>query len=67
MAQLRAELLQLQADIDNNRNALATLDEGEDPQETSIREKLSANEQAHRISIDRLTVVREGIRQYIGE
>lgn len=62
---LRAELQQLESDINNKRNTLSRIDEGFAPQEKGIREKLMANDHARKNSIDRLNIIKEGIQRFI--
>lgn len=62
---LRAELQQLESEINTKRNTLSRIDEGFGPQERSIREKLMANDHARKNSIDKLNVIKEGIQRYI--
>ena len=65
IAQLRAELQQLESDISQKRTALSKVDEGFNPQEKSIREKLNANDMARKTSIDKLNMIKEGILRFI--
>jgi multidrug resistance efflux pump len=65
ISQLRAELQQLEADINQKRSILAKTDESFNPQEKTIREKLMANDMARKISIDKLNSIKEGILKYI--
>ena len=65
ITQLRAELQQLEADINQKRGALAKTDESFYPQEKAIREKLLANDMARKVSIDKLNLIKEGILKYI--
>jgi chromosome segregation ATPase len=65
ISQLRAELQQLEADINQKRGILAKTDESFNPQEKTIREKLMANDMARKISIDKLNSIKEGILKYI--
>jgi DNA-binding transcriptional MerR regulator len=62
---LRAELQQLESEINTKRNTLSRIDEGFAPQERSIREKLMANDHARKNSIDKLNVIKEGIQRFI--
>lgn len=65
ITQLRAELQQLEADINQKRSILTKTDESFNPQEKTIREKLMANDMARKISIDKLNSIKEGILHYI--
>ncbi|GAO42120.1 hypothetical protein [Flavihumibacter petaseus] len=65
--QLKAELQKIETDIANKRTLLSRIDEGSLPQEKAIREKLQANDQAHRVSINKLNAVKDSIRQFIRE
>jgi chromosome segregation ATPase len=62
---LRAELQQLESDINQKRTTLLKVDDGYYPQEKSVREKLTANDLARKSSIDKLNMIREGILQFI--
>lgn len=65
IAQLKAEMQQLEADINSKRNILSKVDETHYPQEKALKEKLSANDFAHKTSIDKLNFVKEGIQKFI--
>jgi hypothetical protein len=65
--QLRNELQQLESEITQKRNILSKVEEGYFPQEKTIREKLSANDTARNISIDKLNSIKDGIRKFIKE
>lgn len=65
LSQLRAELQQLESDTNEKRNTLSKIDESFTPQENSVREKLSANDMAHKVSIDKLNTIKFGIQKYI--
>lgn len=65
IAQLRAELQQLESTVGQQKGMLAKIDEGFAPQERSVREKLAANDAARSISIDKLQKIREGISRFI--
>jgi hypothetical protein len=62
---LKAELMRIENDINLKRNTLARIDEGSQPQEKLIKEKLTANDQAHQVSIDKLNAVKQGIQQFL--
>lgn len=63
--QLKVELQQLETLIKEKQQALASIDNKTKPQETSIREKLQANDLAKKASIDKLSAIKNGIQQYI--
>ena len=65
IAQLREEMQKLEADIATKRSVLSKIDESYYAQEKSVKEKLSANDYAHRTSIDKLNFVKEGILKFI--
>jgi flagellar biosynthesis component FlhA len=65
ISQLRAELQQLEAAVNQKRTELAKTDDSFYPQEKAIREKLLANDMARKISIDKLNFIKEGILKYI--
>jgi hypothetical protein len=65
ITQLRAELQELEAGISQKRNTLLKVDETYYSQEKSIREKLGANDMAKKASIDKLNMIKEGIRKFI--
>lgn len=65
LAQLRAELQQLEAEVNHKKAQLAKIDEGFQPQEQSVREKLAANDAARTVSIRKLQQIREGIAKFI--
>ena len=67
IAQIRNELTQLEAEINTKRSQLARIDENNLPQEKSIQDKLYANDYAHKVSIDKLNIVKQCIQQYIKE
>jgi hypothetical protein len=63
--QLRNQLQALEADINQKRMTLTNVDAKYSPQESSIREKLLANDNAKQISVARLLTVKEGILKFI--
>lgn len=65
IAQLKEEMHKLESDITAKATVLSKIDEGYAPQEKSIKEKLSANDIAHKTSIDKLNIVKEGIVTFI--
>jgi hypothetical protein len=62
---LRNQLQALESEISKKRLQLSSVDGGYLPQETAIRQKLLANDNAKQISIVKLTSVKEGIQKYI--
>lgn len=65
LAQLRVELQQLEATLNQKKNTLSKIEENFNPQEKAIREKLNANDMARKASIDKLSLIKEGILKYI--
>lgn len=65
ISQLRAELQQLEAEVNQKKNVLSKIDEGFAPQEKVVRDKLIANDTARRASIDKLNAIKEGIFKFI--
>ena len=65
ISQLKAELQQLEAYVNQKRNVLSKIDEGFSPQEKSVREKLMANDTARKASIDKLIAIKDGIFKFI--
>jgi hypothetical protein len=65
ITQLRAELQQLETDVNQKRATLTKTDESFYPQEKAVREKLLANDMARKVSIDKLNFIKEGILKYI--
>jgi hypothetical protein len=65
ISQLRAELQQLEAAVNQKKALLSKIDEGFQPQEKAIREKLAANDTARKVSIEKLQAIREGISRFI--
>jgi hypothetical protein len=65
IAQLREEMQKLEADIATKRSVLSKIDESYYAQEKSVKDKLSANDYAHKASIDKLNFVKEGILKFI--
>jgi hypothetical protein len=63
--QLRIQLQNLESDINQKRIALSAVDTKYQPQESSIRQKLIANDSARQISVMKLTSVKEGIQRNI--
>jgi hypothetical protein len=65
VAQLKAELQQLEAEVTQKKSALSKIDESVFPKEKSIREKLLANDMARKNSIEKLNTIKEGIQRFI--
>jgi hypothetical protein len=65
LKQLRLKVQKLETEITQNRNILTTVDGKYLPQETSIHQKLSANDAARNISTGKLNNVKENILRYI--
>jgi hypothetical protein len=63
--ELKAELTRLENEINLKRNTLARIDENALPQEKMIKDKLAANDSAHKVSIDKLNAVKQCIQQYL--
>ena len=65
VTQLRNQLQALESEINQKRVALSTVDGKFSPQESDIRQKLLANDNARQISVMKLTNVKEGIQKNI--
>lgn len=65
IAQLRAELQNLENEVTLKRNQLSKIDEGYTPQEKTVRDKLAANDHARKASIEKLNMIKEGIQRYV--
>jgi hypothetical protein len=65
ITELRTELQHLEAEIGKKRSILMKVDDTYYPQEKTIREKLSANDVAKKISIEKLNMIKEGITRFI--
>jgi DNA-binding protein H-NS len=63
--QLRNQLQALESEINQKRISLTGVDARYSPQESSIREKLLANDSAKQISVTKLMAVKEGILKFI--
>lgn len=63
--QLRNQLQALESEINQKRIKLSTVDGKYSPQESDIREKLLANDNARQISVMKLTTVKDGIQKNI--
>lgn len=63
--QLRNQLQALESEINQKRINLTGVDAKYSPQESSIREKLLANDNAKQISVSKLMAVKEGILKFI--
>jgi hypothetical protein len=62
---LRNQLQSLESEINKKRLLLGSIDGDYLPQESGIRQKLLANDNAKQISIVKLTAVKEGIQKHI--
>lgn len=67
LAQLKAEMQELELNLQAKRKALATVDETYHSQEQVIREKLNANNMAKSISVGKLNSIKDGIERFIRE
>lgn len=65
VTQLRNQLQSLESEINQKRITLSTVDGKYSPQESDIRQKLLANDNARQISVMKLTTVKEGIQKNI--
>jgi hypothetical protein len=65
ITQLRNQLQSLESEINQKRIALSTVDSKYSPQESEIRQKLLANDNARQISVMKLTAVKDGIQKNI--
>ncbi len=63
--QLRNQLQAFESEISQKRIKLSTVDSKYTPQESDIRQKLLANDNARQISVMKLTTVKEGIQKNI--
>jgi hypothetical protein len=63
--ELKVELTRLENDINLKKNTLARIDENAQPQEKMIKDKLNANDNAHKVSIDKLNAVKQCIQQFL--
>lgn len=63
--QLRNQLQSLESEINQKRITLSTVDGKYQPQESTIRQKLLANDTAKQISVTKLVAVKEGIQKNI--
>ena len=63
--QLRNQLQALEAEINQKRIHLTGVDAKYSPQESTVREKLLANDNAKQISVSRLMALKEGILKFI--
>ena len=62
---IRNQLQTLEAEINQKRLKLSTIDNNYFPQENSVREKLLANDHAKQLSISNLLMVKDGIQKHI--
>ena len=65
VTQLRNQLQSLESEINQKRITLSTIDGKYSPQESEIRQRLLANDNARQISVTKLTTVKEGIQKNI--
>ena len=65
LVQLKAELKQLEVQLNQQKNDLNKIDHSIYPKEKAIREKLLANDMAKKNSIDKLSMIKEGIQRFI--
>ena len=65
MERLKSQLSVLENQLQQKRTAQAQVEQLYKPQETAIRSKLQANDNAHNISIQRLNTVKDGISKYL--
>ena len=65
LVQLKAELKHLEAQLNQQKNDLNKIDQSIYPKEKAIREKLLANDMAKKNSIDKLSMIKEGIQRFI--
>ncbi len=65
LAELKAEIQRIEADIIQKKDALAKIDGTYMAEEAKIRETLSANDIAKQTSIDKLNRVKDAIRNFI--
>lgn len=65
MAQLKAELFELENEVKKKKETLSKIDEGYAPQEQDIRDKMDANDLARNNSTSKLTLVRDHIQKFI--
>ncbi len=63
--QLRSQLQSLESEINQKRLKLSTVDGEYFPKESTIRQKLLANDSAKQISISKLLSVKDGIQKHI--
>ena len=63
--QLKAELKQLETQLNQQKNDLNKIDQSIYPKEKAIREKLLANDMAKKNSIDKLSMIKEGLQRFI--
>jgi hypothetical protein len=63
--QLRNQLQAIEAEINQKRITLSTIDGNYHPQEATVRQKLLANDNAKQISVAKLISVKEGIQKFL--
>ncbi|MBE7174198.1 MAG: hypothetical protein INR73_26720 [Williamsia sp.] len=62
---LKSQLSVLENELQQKRAAQSQVEQMYKPQETAIRSKLSANDNAHNISLQKLNTVKDGISKYL--
>ena len=65
ITQLRNQLQALELEMNQKRIALTAVDGKYSPQESAVRQKLLANDNAKQISVTKLISVKEGIQKFI--
>jgi hypothetical protein len=63
--QLKNQLQAIESDVNQKRNQLTSIDGNYQPQESAVRQKLLANDNAKQISVMKLMAVKEGIQKNI--
>jgi hypothetical protein len=63
--QLKNQLQAIESDVNQKRNQLTSIDGTYQPQESAIRQKLVANDNAKQMSVMKLIAVKEGIQKNI--
>ncbi len=62
---LKSQLSVLENELQQKKTAQSQVEQVYKPQETTIRSKLHANDNAHNISLQRLNTVKDGISKYL--
>lgn len=65
ITQMKQQIIALEQKLHETRGSLAKADEKYKPQQDVIKQKLSANDQAMQLSIQKLMAIKEGIQKYI--